>query len=52
MNEQAFNEEVLDIIEPALQAEGYTVLEGDCDTVYLLSPDREVSFMIKITQLD
>lgn len=52
MDEGAFNEVVFDIIESALQNEGYTVLEGDCDTAYLLSPSRNVSFMIKITHLD
>lgn len=50
-DEGAFNEGVFDIIEPALQAEGYTVLEGDCDTAYLRSPDGGVTFMLKIAHI-
>lgn len=38
MDEQAFCEEVFDIIEPVLKQAGYQVLEGDTDTAMLLLP--------------
>lgn len=52
MDEGAFNEQVFEIIEDALQAEGYTVLEGDCYTSYLITPSGDVRFMIQITHLN
>ena len=48
MDEQAFLEEVFDIIEPVLEQAGYQVLEGDADTAYIAAPDRETHFEIKL----
>lgn len=48
IDEYAFNEQIFDIIEPALEAEGYTVLEGDSETACLCSPDGTVHFQIKL----
>lgn len=48
VDEKAFNNEVFGVIEPALEAEGYTVLEGDSETACLCSPDGTVHFQIKL----
>lgn len=48
MDEYAFNEEVFGIIEPALEAAGYIVLEGDSDTACICSHDGAVHFQIKL----
>lgn len=48
MDEQAFCEEVFDIIEPVLEKAGYQVLEGDADTAYIVAPDGDIHFEIKL----
>lgn len=48
MDEQAFFEEVFDIIEPALEQAGYQVLEGDADTACIVAPDGAIHFEIKL----
>lgn len=48
MDEQAFCEEVFDIIEPVLEQAGYQVLEGDADTAYIVAPDGDIHFEIKL----
>lgn len=45
-DKQAFSEEVFDIIEPALQQAGYTILEGDASTVCVVAPDGITHFDI------
>lgn len=44
MDEQAFSEEVFDIIEPVLEANGYTILEGDAETACIVAPDGVTHF--------
>ena len=51
VDENAFNDEVFGVIEPALEAEGYTVLEGDSETACLCSPDGTVHFQIKLNHV-
>ena len=46
IDEQAFSEEVFDIIEPALQQAGYTILEGDASTICVVAPDGVTHFDI------
>ena len=48
VDENAFNDEVFDVIEPALEAAGYTVTDGDNDTSCVCSPDGAVHFQIKL----
>lgn len=50
-DEDVFNDAVFDLIEPPLEANGYHILEGDSDTVYISSPDWKVDFKIQITHL-
>lgn len=52
MDEQAFCEEVFDSIEPVLEQAGYQVLEGDADTAYVVAPDGEIHFEIKLRMCD
>lgn len=52
MDEYAFFEEVFDIIEPALEQAGYMVQEGDADTAYIVAPDGEIHFEIKLRMCD
>lgn len=48
MDEYAFNEEVFGIIEPALEAAGYIVLDGDSGTSCVCSHDGTVHFQIRL----
>lgn len=48
MDEAAFTDEVFGIIEPALEAAGYTVLEGDTYTACIVAPDGKLHFDITL----
>lgn len=52
IDEHAFFEEVFDIIEPALEQAGYKVLEGESDTAYVVAPDGETHFEVKLRMCD
>lgn len=48
LDAHVFFEEIFGIIEPALEQAGYHVLEGDTDTAYVVAPDGENHFEVKL----
>lgn len=51
VDDDAFLEQIIEIIEDALQAKGYKVLEGDADTSCLVSQDG-IHFEVKLRMCD
>lgn len=48
VDENAFLEQIFDIIEPVLEVAGYKVLDGDATTAYIVSPDGKTHFAVKL----
>ncbi len=50
-DDNAFLEQIIEIVEEALQVAGYTVLDGDADTSCIVSPEG-IHFDVKLRMHD